>query len=85
MVTPEAVYAMGERHLAMSRKGIALLAVAVVATAMVVVSVTLATPVELMEQQQPQQGYRVFLKANEPGRGRFQQLPMMPGPMPWGE
>ena len=83
-VTPEAVYALANRHLAMSRKGMALVAVAVVATAMVVVSVTLATPVELMEEQQrqPQQGYRVFLKANEPGRGRFQQLPMMPGPMP---
>jgi len=76
------VYAVASRHL--SRRGMALVAAAVVATAMVVVSVTLATPVELMEEQQgqPQQGYRVFLKANEPGRGRFQQLPMMPGPMP---
>ena len=79
---PEMVYAVASRHL--SRRGMALVAAAVVATAMVVVSVTLATPVELMEEQQgqPQQGYRVFLKANEPGRGRFQQLPMMPGPMP---
>jgi hypothetical protein len=77
--TPEMVYAVANRHL--SRRGMAIVAAAVVATAMVVVSVTLATPVELMEEQ-PQQGYRVFLKANEPGRGRFQQLPMMPGPMP---
>jgi len=67
-----------------SRKGLMAVAATAIATAMVVLTVTLSSggPVETYEQQQPpQQGYRVFLKANEPGRGRFQQLPMMPGPM----
>jgi len=83
---PERVYALADRYLPTSRRGWALVGAAAVATAMVVLSVTLSTagPVALQEQEQPQQGYRVFLKANEPGRGRFQQLPMMPGPMPVG-
>lgn len=82
---PEMAFALADRHLAVSRKGLALIGAAALAVAMTVLCVTLSTsgPVELYgQQQQPQQGYRVFLKANEPGRGRFQQLPMMPGPMP---
>ena len=80
---PEMAYALADRHLPTSRRGWAMVGAAAVATAMLVLSVTLSTAgrVEL-QQEQPQQGYRVFLKANEPGRGRFQQLPMMPGPMP---
>ena len=82
---PEMAFSLASSHLPTSRKGWTLIGAAAVATAMVVLSVTLSTsgPVEMYgEQQQQQQGYRVFLKANEPGRGRFQQLPMMPGPMP---
>ena len=82
---PERVFALADRHLGVSRRGLALVAVAAIATAVAVVAVTLSSPgpSELYgQQEQPHQGYRVFLKANEPGRGRFQQLPMVPGPMP---
>ena len=82
---PERVFALADRHLGVSRRGLALVAVAAVATAAAVVAVTLSSPgpSELYgQEEQPHQGYRVFLKANEPGRGRFQQLPMVPGPMP---
>ena len=82
---PERVFALADRHLGVSRRGLALVAVAAVATAVAVVAVTLSSPgpSELYGQpEQPHQGYRVFLKAKEPGRGRFQQLPMVPGPMP---
>jgi hypothetical protein len=79
-----AAFALADRHVAFSRKGLALVGSAALAVAMTVLAVALSStgPAEMYgAQQQPQQGYRVFLKANEPGRGRFQQLPMMPGPM----
>ena len=74
--------ALAGSQIGVSRRGLTLISAAAVATVMAVILVTLAERDTLRGVDLAQQGYRVFLKANEPGRGRFQQLPMVPGPMP---